>query len=107
MKYFILKRNNSKMLMDYLMEFDGVLREKLEVKLDAKADYLLIEKNLKNDGEETIETFKNLITFNEMDISHIYKITKKNKIWDYTGIVHPLIHVNKQIYTFEQYMDIK
>lgn len=95
MKYYILKRLNSKLLNDYLCEFDKAKRETIEKRTSTKHDLLLVEKTSKNNAE----TYTNLWTINEGCDSHL-KYIGKNRMYDYTGIVFPLVHENGDIRFF-------
>ena len=51
----------------------------------------------------TSEHYTNLWTVGEGCSILWEKHTKKRLMYDYTGIVHPLIHLNGQVQTFDQY----
>ena len=101
-KYYILKWLSPNLLNDYLCEFEKDKRIKLEKKLDTKLPLLLIEKTMQKDFTET---YTNLFTIMEGDEVYIQRHTKGAKVWDYTGAVHPLIHVDGQILTFKKYCE--
>ena len=96
-KYYCLHNNGTK------SENEMVLRdlpESKRKKFDHKMRFMLIEKTEK-DGSESITDIISLNT-----LSECYLITKGRQIYDYTGIVSPLIHMDGKIYTFSEYCDL-
>lgn len=100
-KYYILKWLSPNLLNDYLCEFDKEKRVKIEKKLDTKLPLLLIEKTSNKYGE----TYTNIFTIMEGDEFYIQRHTRGAKVWDYTGAVYPLIHVEGQILTYKKYCE--
>ena len=104
-KYYILKRNSEKLRRDYLVEFEIEKRQRIESKLSDKSDYLLIEKTIfKGKDGGSYESYTNLWTVEDGIEGLVYSKTKNHLIYDYTGFVHPIIHMDKKPMTFEQYI---
>ena len=103
MKYYILKRNGKQLMNDYLADLSKEKREQVEKRLNENENLLLIEKTVLKDEIGTSEHYTNLWTIGEGCAILWEKYTKKRLMYDYTGIVHPLIHLNGQVQTFEQY----
>lgn len=100
-KYYILKRANKRLVQDYLMEFGGIERDKIEKRLlKNDGSLLLIEKKIKGDSE----IYSNLWLINEGCDSHLEYI-KENIMYDYSGIVHPIIHKGKKVMLFDEYQN--
>ena len=96
-KYYTL-HNNGKREHNEMVLRD--LPESKRKKFDHKMRFMLIEKTEK-DGSESITDIISLNT-----LSEFYDITKVRQIYDYTGIVSPLIHMDGKIYTFSEYCEI-
>lgn len=101
-KYYILRWLSPSLLKDYLSRFDKDKRLKIEKKLNTKLPLLLIEKT---GNKDFTETYTNLFTIMDGDEDSIHHHTKGANVWDYTGAVHPLIHVDGQILTFKKYCE--
>lgn len=100
MKYYILKRNSKRLMNDYLADLPLIKRMQVEKRLNENESLLLIEKTQTKDNTEH---YTNLWTVSEGCSILWEQYTKKRLMYDYTGIVHPLIHLNGQVQTFEQY----
>jgi hypothetical protein len=95
-KYFILHNSTTNNFQDFNRDLDK------PKKTDLKAPFLLIEKIcMPNEGEK----INNL--YQIFDFDKLQKIVKNTLVYDYTGIVKPLIHIDGQKYTFQQYLKIK
>ena len=105
MKYYIMKRNSGNLLAEYLMDIDKDKRGVIAKQINPAHQFLLIEKTVVIDEVGTSEHYTNLWTMNE-GVPQWEKIVKGRTMWDYTGIVHPLIHKDGKVMTFEQYSDI-
>lgn len=103
-KYYIIKRNFNDLSKSYLQEFSGELRLKLEKKINHNLPLVLIEKTCNKDKSES---FTNLWTIHEGCEINWTKYTKGRLMYDYTGIVYPIIHIKDKKYTWEQYSAIK
>jgi len=101
-KYYILKRNNQRLYNDYLSEFAKDKREKILKRCNIEYGLLLIEKTCNKDHSET---YTDLWTIQEGCPILWEKYTKKRLMYDYTGVVHPLIHKNGKVLTWEQYSE--
>ncbi len=102
-KYYILKNNTPSLLQSYLREFGTDKIEEINSRLKSSNRYILVEKTIFTDDIGTSEHYTNLWTIPEGVSSLVYDITKDNVIWDYTGFVEPLIHVNKVAMRMEEY----
>jgi hypothetical protein len=104
-KYYILKRNNENMLNDYLSEFS--VEKRLKFKINKKAEFILIEKTIIKDiiGGIT-EKYSNLWTIDYTEEKFWLKYTKGKQMYDYTGVVLPLIHNEGKVYTFNDYCQL-
>ena len=100
-KYYKIIRNSKESIDSYLCEFAKVDRDKF--KLDSRLPLLLIEKTCHKDNTET---YTNLWTVHEGCASNWTKYTKGRQMYDYTGIVQPLIHIKDMVYTWEQYSNL-
>ena len=98
-KYYILKRVSKDIINDYLCEFSKTDREKIEKRIDANLPLLLVEKTIKN----LTESYTNMWTIGEGCESLWTVHTKENLMYDYTGVVYPLIHENGTVLTWTQY----
>jgi len=96
-KYYCLHNNGTKSENEMFLRD---LPEPKRKKFDHKMRYRLIEKTEK-DGSESITAIFSLNT-----LSECYSITKGRDIYDYTGIISPLIHTGGKIYTFSEYCEI-
>lgn len=106
-KYYILKRNNPDMLNDYFLDILPEKRGKVSTQIHGGEQLVLIEKTIMQDNDGgTSEHYTNMWTFNE-GCPEWEKHTKGRVMYDYTGVVYPLIHIGKQIMTFEQYINQK
>jgi hypothetical protein len=101
-KYYILKRTSNSLINNYLMELPKERRDKIDRKIDATLPLLLIEKTI-NKG---VETHTNLWTIGE-GVESLWTVhTKGRLMYDYTGVVSPLIHNNGTVLTWEQYNNL-
>ena len=98
MKYYILKNNSPELLNSYLQEFGGSDRAKIELRCKASDSFVLVEK--------TEEVYTNVWTVQDGCPILWEKYTKKRVMYDYTGIVNPLIHLKGKVYFFEQYQEL-
>jgi hypothetical protein len=98
-KYYILRRLSQETFNAFFYELSSEIAEKIKNRIDMKMQFLLVEKTCNADNTET---YTNLWTIPE-NTEVLYKITKKRQIWDYTGLIKPLIHQNGTVLTFEQY----
>ena len=99
-KYYIIKRNSQELSESYLQEFSGELRIKLEKRIKHDLPLLLIEKTCNADYSET---YTNLWTVHEGCEINWTKYTKGRLMYDYTGIINPIIHLKDKHYTWESY----
>lgn len=101
-KYYILKKNNPQMMDDY---FRDIIKNKEQVRKQIKEtdQLLLIEKTQMSDNEY----YTNMWTMNEGTSILWEKHTKGRMMYDYTGVVHPLIHRKGKVVTWEQYLSEK
>ncbi len=102
-KYYIMKRNSPAIMNDYLADIVGD-KAKILKRLDSTKPLLLLEKTA---NKENTEHFTNMWTLGEGCESIWTEHTKGKMMYDYTGIVYPLIHVNGTVYTWEQYNALK
>lgn len=96
-KYYTLHNNGKREHNEMVLR---ELPESKRKKFDHKMRFMLIEKTEK-DGCESITDIISLNTLTEC-----YSITKGRQIYDNTGIVSPLIHMDGKIYTFSEYYDL-
>lgn len=107
-KYYILKNNSNALREDYLCELDKEKRELARKKCNEKDRFLLIEKTIvKSKNGSTNEYYTNVWTVPDGVDCLVYDKTKNNLIYDYTGFVHPIIHINKKTMTWAQYQSIR
>lgn len=104
MKYYILKRNSKRLMEDYLADLDTNKRQSVAKRLKETDGLLLIEKTQNKDHTEH---YTNIWTTNEGCPILWEQHTKGQLMYDYTGIVYPLIHLNGEVQTFEQYTELK
>lgn len=102
-KYYIIKRNDSKLLQSYLWEFDLLQINKIEKQINVNDPLLLIEKTYKDHSE----SFTNLWTIQEGSEKLWEKYVNGKVMYDYTGIVHPIIHYKGKQYFFDEYTSKK
>ena len=100
-RYYIIRRNSKELIEAFLCEFSKTDRDKF--KLNPSLPLLLIEKTCNKDNSET---YTNLWTIHEGCDSLWTKHTKGRQMYDYTGIVKPIIHIKDKKYTWEQYQDL-
>jgi hypothetical protein len=106
MKYYILKRNNPDLMTAYLCDLPVSKRDVIGNRLIEKEPLLLIEKTIVKDEIGTSEHYTNMWTIGE-GLPILWEChTKKKMMWDYTGVVHPLIHKDGKVMTFDQYNDL-
>lgn len=102
-KYYIMNRNSPDLLSDYLMEVTASVLKVVHNKVHPGHQLLLIEKTIFQTQEGSREEVTNLWTMNE-GVSILWqKHVKGRLMYDYTGIVYPLIHLNDEVMTFKQY----
>jgi hypothetical protein len=65
-------------------------------------NYLLIEKTSNKDNTEKITNL-----YSCSNLSDVYRISNGKTIYDYTGIVKPIIHENLKVYLFDEYVNSK
>jgi len=106
MKYYIMKRNSSELLNDYLMDIQKEKWGKVSKQINPSHQLLLIEKTQVKDEIGTSEHYTNLWTMNEGCEIQWEQHTKGRLMYDYTGIVHPLIHKDGKVMTMEQYQKL-
>jgi len=107
-KHYILKNNSNALREDYLCELDKEKRELATKKCNEKDRLLLIEKvTVKSKDGSTSEHYNNVWTIADGADCLIYDKTKNNLIFDYTGFVYPIIHINKKPMTWAQYQSIR
>lgn len=99
-KHYILRRTTSSLTAGYLHEFSGKVREKIEKQIESTKPLLLIEKTTNKDN---IEEYTNMWSVEEGGEILWKKFTKGRLMYDYTGVVSPLIHLKNRVLTFEQY----
>ena len=102
-KYYKMMRNNAHLMADYLCELSKEDRVKFSKKLNAADPLLLVEKTIVNDEIGTSEHYTGIWTIKEGVNSLWEQYTKGRVMWDYTGIVHPLVHKDGKVQTWEQY----
>ena len=103
-KYYILKRNAPGLFNEYCMDIISEEKRRKAHK-DYRTDHalILIEKTIVTDEIGTSEHYTNIWTFNEGVSSLWTSHTKGRTMYDYTGIVCPLIHIKEDVMTWEQY----
>jgi hypothetical protein len=99
-KYYILTRNNSKLLDDYVLGLSKEIRNEVYNRTNGSDDLILIEKSCPKKESEFIS---NVWTMNEGVPSLWQKFTKGRLTYDYTGIVNPLIHLNGTVKLFSDH----
>jgi hypothetical protein len=103
-KHFIIKRNSPELLDFSLRELpEGFKLKKNQIN---KTDPLLLIEITTNELDHT-EKYSNIWTVNEGCSILWEKYTKGRLMYDYTGIVNPIIHLNGNIYTWKEYLLIK
>ena len=100
-KYYIMHRNSNSMVNEFLCEFSKEQRDKIEKRINIKLPLLLVEKTCNKDNTET---YTNMWTIAEGCEINWTKYTKGRIMYDYTGIIYPLIHENGSILTWTQYV---
>ena len=103
-KYYLLKRNSAELLDCYLREFDNDKRAVIEKRTSLKHDLLLIEMTSNKDYTETVTNFWTLYGG---CASTWEKYTKRKLMYDYTGVIFPLIHENGNVMLWEDYLKSK
>lgn len=101
MKHYILKRNNPRLMNDYLCDLSPHKMAVAEKRVRVHHKLLLIERTVHKDNTESTT---NIWTVDEGCAINWEQYTKKRQMWDYTGVVHPLIHENGIVQTYEQHM---
>lgn len=104
-KYYILKRNSPRFLVEYTMDIVGNKKAAIKKRTSPDHHYILIEKKQHIDDDGITEHYTNIWTFNEGNGGECEKITKGRIMWDYTGYVYPLIHKEGKIMTFKDYCE--
>lgn len=94
--HFILKPYNKELLTQYLRLFDEKKRKSF--KLDKDDQFILLEIHTDNFGNEKFTKIHTITTSSEL-----YTLVKDNVVYDYSGIVYPIMHVKQKIYSFEDY----
>jgi len=102
-KYFMIKRNSPKLLGSYLQEFSGNELDKIKKQVNVNDSLLLIEKTM---NEDNTESYTNLWTVSEGCEILWQKYVKNRLLYDYTGIVYPIIHLKGKTYFFDYYCEI-
>lgn len=103
-KYYIIKRNSPQLFRDYLGDISQPAREQvLKRRQPVNPGLLLIEKTIVKDGIGTSEHYTNLWEVNEGVDENWQKYVKGRMLYDYTGIISPLIHLKGEVMTFDQY----
>ena len=103
-KYYILRRNSPDTLDFCMRDCELIARTSFENrrnKLSEKHALILIEKT--RDFKLNSERITNVWTMNEGCPILWEKYTKKRLMWDYTGVVNPLLHEKGLVVTWEQY----
>jgi hypothetical protein len=99
-KYYLLKRNNVTLLNDYICELPKQSRNETLEKTSYNHNLILIEKSCPKHESEFVS---NVWTMNE-GVPSLWQIyTKGRETYDYTGIVHPLIHLNGTVKLFRDH----
>ena len=97
-KYYALHNNGKREHNE--MVLSGISESKRK-KFNHNMRFMLIEKTCEKNGSEDIT---NIISLDLLQ--DCYLITKGRQIYDYTGIVSPLIHLDGKIYTFSEYCEM-
>lgn len=94
-KYYILHRNDAHKKYNtvdaYVCEFDSLKHKAMIKRIDRTKPLVLVEKTCNADNTET---YTNMWTISEGCESNWTQFTKGRIMYDYTGIVKPLIHEN-------------
>jgi hypothetical protein len=103
-KHFIIKRNDPTALKYSLQE----LPESFKLKKNQvnEVDPLLLIEITSNESDG-IEKYSNVWTVKEGCPILWEKYTKGRLMYDYTGIVNPIIHLNGKVYTWDEYNRMK
>jgi hypothetical protein len=100
-KYYILKRYNRRLAEDVIREFPNM--DQLYKQIDSTKPLLLIEKIII--GEK--EFYRNIWSVEDGCEINWQKYVKGRLMYDYTGVVNPLIHLNGEIMTWKTYSNTK
>lgn len=107
-RYYILKRidKDRKIVEDYLDEFRGdeSKMKKINKQVNNTSTLLLIEKTTIIDEIGQSEHYTNLWTVEEGVESNWQKYAKKQIMYDYTGVIFPLIHFRGEIYQMKNWI---
>ena len=104
-KYYKIMRNNSHLAAEYLCELRKEDRMKFGKKINPSFPFLLIEKTIIKDEVGTSEHYTGVWTIQEGVNSLWEKYTKGRVMYDYTGLVYPLIHKDGKVQTWKQYSE--
>ena len=101
MKYYILRRINRR----YHIYTEDIINPKIRAAAEKRYNpghtLVLIEKTCNKDSTEHIT---NVWPCSE-GIDFLWKkYTKGRRVYDYTGVVHPIIHEDDKIYFFNDYL---
>jgi len=99
-KYYILKRNNSQLMQDYLQDLSEINYKRCVKECNVNHGLLIIEKTCNKNHSETIT---NVWTAPEGVPNLWQKYTNGRLTYDYTGIVFPLIHLNGTVKLFRDH----
>jgi len=100
-KYYILKRYNSRLARDIISEF--VRQDLIERQIDAQKPLLLIEKIVIGENE----FYRNIWSVEDGCEINWQKYVKGRLMYDYTGVVNPLIHLSGKVMTWNDYLNDK
>jgi hypothetical protein len=105
MKYYILKRLTENLVNEYLMDIPQDKWKSIEKRIDLKKPLLLIEKTITQNKvtKETTEIYSNIFFISEGCDSNWTDITKGKVMYDYTGVVYPLVHFRGEVKFFKDF----
>lgn len=103
-KYYLLKRNHPGLFNEYCMDIiSEEIRRKAHKNFRTDHTLILIEKTIVTDEIGTSEHYTNIWSMYESTGEDIQKQVKGRTMYDYTGIVCPLIHIKDDVMTWDQY----
>lgn len=96
-KYYLLKKVERNLLEDHIRDIKKPSKRMRQVCLD---QYMLIEKVI---NKNTSDSTTNIFGFNDSNVHTVLAKYKDFVVWDYTGAINPIIHINENSYNYNQY----
>jgi hypothetical protein len=102
-KYYILRRVDKNTIDAFRVELSDEKRKEIDKRIDPTKPLILVEKTCNKDNTES---YTDMWLIDEGVESLWTKYTKGRQMYDYTGIVQPLIHEKGIVLTFKQYSNV-